>query len=220
MQHTTQQKMSQGRQERHGDAIGSFIIDKSALSDDVGKYWITLGCAPAAQERNWWWQVATGVSSSNCWTVPRHRESKNPLSANCNDPTTDDYALSTQLLSDFRWGASSMRHNPPLWQEQLLMELLSDLRSQGGIISAFIKTECWWNAWRNNGGGGGGWRFNQAGGGRGKKYTWTLRPSSSSNHYNFIIVLPQNLLLTAEEPEESAMASCLVGNIWDAYFPK
>lgn len=31
-----------------------------------------------------------------------------------------------------------MRHNPPLWQEQLLMELLSDLRSQGGIISAFI----------------------------------------------------------------------------------
>ena len=82
--------------------------------------------------------MATGVSSSNCWTVPRHRESKNPLSANCNDPTTDDYALSTQLLSDFRWGASSMRHNPPLWQEQLLMELLSDLRSQGGIISAFI----------------------------------------------------------------------------------
>ena len=50
MQHTTQQKMSQGRQERHGDAIGSFIIDKSALSDDVGKYlthlgkyWIILG---------------------------------------------------------------------------------------------------------------------------------------------------------------------------------
>ena len=40
MQHTTQQKMSQGRQERHGDAIGSFIIDKSALSGDVGKYWI------------------------------------------------------------------------------------------------------------------------------------------------------------------------------------
>lgn len=82
------------------------------------------------------WQL--GVSSTNCWTVPRYRESKNPLSANCNDPTTDDYALSTQLLSDFRWGASSMRHNPQRWQEQLLMELLSDLRSQGGIISAFI----------------------------------------------------------------------------------
>ena len=82
------------------------------------------------------WQL--GVSSTNCWTVPRYRESKNFLSANCNDPTTDDYALSTQLLSDFRWGASSMRHNPQRWQEQLLMELLSDLRSQGGIISAFI----------------------------------------------------------------------------------
>ena len=64
-----------------------------------------------------------------------------------------------------------MHHNPQRWQEQLLMELLSGLRSQGGIISTFILPYTDSNDSQKQSADGmndateeGGWRFNQAGG--------------------------------------------------------